>query len=117
MCIFDAAVIAHTGTQPAPKAVSPVKNIPDMRLGTDNSTQYNSCKFKKSMQTLEIRHEFVWKDALEQNGHSKSFYGTLKKEHVWPHESARFQDAEVVLAKTCVDCNEGRIHFALGSCS
>ena len=63
---------------------------------------------------LGIRHEFVWKHAPEQNGHVGSFHGTLKKEHVWPHDFARFQDAEVVLAKAFVNYNEDRIHSALG---
>ena len=63
---------------------------------------------------LGIRHEFIWKHAPEQNGHVGSFHGTLKKEYVWPHDFARFQDAEVVLAKAFVDYNENRIHSALG---
>ena len=63
---------------------------------------------------LGIRHEFIWKHAPEQNGHVGSFHGTLKKEYVWPHDFARFQDAEVVRAKVFVDYNENRIHSALG---
>ena len=62
---------------------------------------------------LGIRHEFVWKHTPEQNGHAESFHVTLKREHVWPHGFARFQDAEVVLAKTFVGYNEDRIHYAL----
>ena len=37
-----------------------------------------------------------------------------KREYVWPHEFARFQDAEVVLANVFVDYNKDRIHSALG---
>ena len=62
---------------------------------------------------LGVRHEFVWKHTPEQNGHAESFHVTLKKEYVWPHGFARFQDAEAVLAKTFVDYNEDRIHYAL----
>ena len=62
---------------------------------------------------LGIRHEFVWKHTPEQNGHVGSFHVTLKREYVWPHGFARFQDAEVVLAKAFVDYNEDRIHYAL----
>ena len=50
---------------------------------------------------------------LEQNGHVESFHGTLKREYVWPHEFARFQNAEIVLAKVFVDYNKDRIHSAL----
>ena len=50
---------------------------------------------------------------FEQNGYMESFRGTLKREHVWPHEFARFQDAEVVLARAFADYDD-RIHSALG---
>ena len=66
------------------------------------------------MHTLGIRHEFVRNNTQEQNGHVESFHGTLKREHVWPHEFTRFQDAKVVLAKVFVDYNTDRIHSALG---
>ena len=66
------------------------------------------------MQALGIRHEFIWKNTPEQNGHVESFHGTLKREYIWPHEFARFQDAEVILARAFADYNEHRIHSALG---
>ena len=62
---------------------------------------------------LGIRHEFVWKHTPEQNGHAESFHVTLKREYVWPHDFARFQDAEAVLTKALVDY-KGRIHSVLG---
>ena len=65
------------------------------------------------MQTLGIKHEFIWRNTPEQNGHVEYFHGTLKREYVWPHEFARFQDAEIVLTKVFVDCNKDRIHSAL----
>ena len=112
--IFDTTATAHTAVQSVLKAVSSVKDIPYLRLRTDNGTQYSSREFKKSMQTLGIRHEFIWRNTPEQNGHVESFHGTLKREYIWPHEFARFQDAEVVLAKAFVDYNKDRIHSALG---
>ena len=84
-----------------------------MRLRTDNALQYDGREFKKAMQVLGIRHEFVWKHTPEQNGHAESFHVTLKKGYVWPHDFARFQDAEVVLAKAPVDYNEDKIYSAL----
>ena len=96
------------------KAVSSVKDISYLRLRTDNGTQYSSREFRKSMQTPGIRHEFIWRNTPEQNGHVESFHGTLKREYVWPHGFARFQDAEIVLTKAFVDCNKDRIHFASG---
>ena len=96
------------------KAASSAGEIPNLRLRTDNDPQYSGREFKKAMQAPGIRHKFVWKHTPEQNGHVESFHGTLKKEYVWPHDFARFQDAEVVLAKAFVDYNEDRIHSALG---
>ena len=96
------------------KAASSAGEIPNLRLRTDNGPQYGGREFKKVMQVLGIRHEFIWKHTPEQNGHVESFHGTLKKEYVWPHDFARLQDAEVVLAKAFVDYNEDRIHSVLG---
>ena len=110
--IFDTAATAHTAIQSMLKAASPAGEIPNLRLRTDNDPQYGGHEFKKAMQMLGIRHEFIWKHASKQNGHVESFHGALK-EYVWSHDCARFQNAEVVLAKAFVDCNEDRIHSAL----
>ena len=112
--IFDTTATAHTAIQSVLKAASSAGEIPNLRLRTDNGPQYGGREFKKAIQVLGIRHEFIWKHTPEQNGHVESFHGTLKKEYVWPHDFARFQDAEVVLAKAFVDYNEDRIHSALG---
>ena len=64
-----------------------------------------------------MRHKFIWKNTLEQNGNVESFHGILKREYVWPHEFTCFQEAEVVLAKTFVDYNKDRIHSTLWSYS
>ena len=112
--IFDTTATAHTAIQSVLKAASSAGEIPNLRLRTDNGPQYGGREFKKAMQVLGIRHEFIWKHTPEQNGHVESFHGTLKKEYVWPHDFARFQDAEIVLAKAFVDYNEDRIHSALG---
>ena len=112
--VFDTISTTHTAIQSILKAISSVGRIvPGLRLRTDNGSQYSSREFRASMQTLGIRHEFIWKNTPEQNGNVESFHGTLKREYVWPHEFARFQDAEVVLAKAFTDYNEYRIHLAL----
>ena len=112
--MFDTTAPAHTAVQSVLKAVSSAGEISSLRLRTDNGSQYGSREFKKAMQALGIRHEFIWKQTPEQNGHVESFHGTLKREYIWPHEFARFRDAEVVLAKAFEDCNKDRIHSALG---
>ena len=112
--MFDTTAPAHTAVQSVLKAASSVGEISNLRLRTDNGSQYSSHEFKKAMQALGIKHEFIWKQTPEQNGHVESFHGTLKREYIWPHEFARFQDAEVVLAKAFEDYNKDRIHSALG---
>ena len=114
--IFDTAVPAHTAVQSTLKTISSVKDISYPRFEIDNDTQYSSREFKKSMQTFGIRPEFIWRNTPEQNGHAESFHVTLKIEYVWSHEFARFQDAEVVLAKAFVDYKDS-VHYTLGSYS
>ena len=113
--IFDTTATTQTAIQSVLKAATSAGGkIPNLRLRTGNGSQYGSREFKKSMQALGIRHEFIWKNTPEQNGHVESFHGTLKREYVWPHEFARLQDAEVILARAFADYNGDRIHSALG---
>ena len=49
------------------KAASFAGEIPSLRLRTDNGPQYGGREFKKAMQVLGIRHEFVWKHTPEQS--------------------------------------------------
>ena len=113
--LFDTTATARTAVQCVLKAVSSAGgDVPNLRIRTDNGPQYGSRDFRKSMQALGIRHEFIWKNTPEQNGHVESFHGTLKREYIWPHEFARFQDAEVILPRAFADYNEYKIHSALG---
>ena len=108
------AVTTRTAIQSAPKAAPPAGEIPDLGLGADNGTRYGGREFKKAVQMLGIRHAFIWKHTPEQNGHVESFRGTPRKERARPHDFARFQNAEVILARALADCNGNRIHSARG---
>ena len=44
----------------------------------------------------------------------ESFHKTLKKEYVWPHEFASYQEAAQVLEDAFVDYNSERIHSSIG---
>ena len=78
--IFDTTATTQTAIQSVLKAATSAGGkIPNLRLRTDNGPQYSSREFKKSMQALGIRHEFIWKNTPEQNGHVESFHGTLKR--------------------------------------
>ena len=58
--LFDTTATAETAVQSVLKAVSSAGgNIPSLRIRTDNGPQYGSRDFRKSMQALGIRHEFI----------------------------------------------------------
>ena len=69
--------------------------------------------FRKTAAEFGIKHEFIWKNTPEQNGHVESFHGKLKKEYIWPHDFSNYQEAAPVLEKAFVDYNQHRIHSAL----
>ena len=86
-----------------------------LRIRTDNGNQYTGNNFRKAIRALDIgRHEFIWKNTPEQNGHVESSHKTLKKEYAWPWEFGSYQDAEVALADAFAAYNKHRIHFAIG---
>ena len=43
----------------------------------------------------------------------ESFHQTLKKEYLWQHEFASYQEAEKILADAFADYNRERIHSAI----
>jgi transposase InsO family protein len=112
---FDVAAPKNTAIDSIVNAVAMAKpDCSHLILRTDNGSQYNSRDFRKAVISLGIKHEFIWHHTPEQNGHVESFHKTLKKEYIWPHEFANYQEAEIVLAKACADYNGSRIHSALG---
>ena len=86
----------------------------NLRIRTDNGTQYKSNATRKSIKLLGINQEFIWHHTPQQNGHVESFHKTLKKEYLWRHEFANFSEAEIILADAFADYNHFRIHSALG---
>ncbi len=121
---FSRRWISHVLDVAAPKdtAIESIVNAvviakPDcskLIIRTDNGSQYNSRDFRKAVALLGIKQEFIWHHTPEQNGHVESFHKTLKKEYIWPHEFANYQEAEVVITKARIDYNDSRIHSALG---
>ncbi len=81
---------------------------------SDNGTQYTSKEFRKSIEILGIKQEYIWHHTPEQNGHVESFHKTLKKEYIWPQEFTNFQMAEIALAGAFQDYNNQRIHSSVG---
>ena len=113
--VLDVAAPKDTAIDSVVNAVAIAKpDCTKLIIRTDNGPQYNSNEFRKSVTLLGIRHEFIWHHTPEQNGHVESFHKTLKKEYIWPHEFANYQQAESILAKAHADYNSSRIHSALG---
>lgn len=112
---FDVVAPKDTAIDSIVNAVAVAKpDCSKLILRTDNGSQYNSRDFRKAVTLLGIKQEFIWHHTPEQNGHIESFHKTLKKEYIWPHEFANYQESEIVLAKARADYNSERIHSALG---
>jgi len=112
---FDVSATKDAAVQCVVNAI--ISEKPDaskLTIRTDNGSQYISKKFRESITILGARQEFIYHHTPEQNGHIESFHHTLKKEYVWPHEFANYQDAEIVIANAYSDYNNSRIHSALG---
>ena len=78
-------------------ATSAGGKIPNLR--TDNGPQYSSREFCRRWDKARVHLE----EHAGAERARESFHGTLKREYVWPHEFARFQDAEVILARAFAD--------------
>ncbi len=82
-------------------------------LQCDNGFQYAGKRFRKAASRLGIRPKFIWKSTPQQNGHIEAFHGTFKREYIWPHDFANYQQAEAVMAEAFRDYNRNRLHSAL----
>ena len=113
---FDVHATRDVAIDSITNAVAAEKpNCSRLRLRTDNGNQYTSRDFRRAVQALGIgKHEFIWKNTPEQNGHVESFHKTLKKEYIWPHEFANYQEAEKIIAEAIADYNKERIHSSIG---
>ena len=85
-----------------------------LTIRVDNGSQYASRDFRRSVDVLGARLEYIYVNTSQQNGHIESFYKTLKKEYVWPHEFKDVEEAEVALLEALDDYNRHRIHPVMG---
>ena len=113
--VFDADATRDVAIKSITNAIAAEKpECSQLRLRTDNGNQYTSQDFRKAVKALGIgKHEFIWKNTPEQNGHVESFHKTLKKEYIWPCEFASYQEAEQAIAEAFADYNNERIHSAI----
>ena len=103
-------------TDPITSAAAAEKpGCPGLRLRTGNGSQYTGRDPRRAVRAPGIgRHESVRRNAPGQNGQAESFRKTLKKECVWPHESANCREAEGIIAEAIADYNKERIRSSIG---
>ena len=113
--IFDVRATKDAAIESIVQAVAQEKPDPSgLVIRSDNGTQYTSKEFRKSIEILGIKQEYIWHHTPEQNGHVESFHKTLKKGYIWPQEFTNFQMAEIALAGAFQDYNNQRIHSSVG---
>ena len=79
----------------------------------DSSSQYAGKKFQKVASLLDTHLGFTRTYTPGQNGHIKSFYSTLKREYIRPHDFSNYQEAETVISEAFRNCNRSKLHSAL----
>ena len=84
-----------------------------LTIQCDNGSQYAGKKFRKAASILGISLKFIWTHTPEQNGHIEAFHGTFKREYIWPHDFANYQQAEAVISEAFRYYNRNRLHSAL----
>ena len=111
---FDTPATADIAVDSLVEAVATAKpDCSGLAIQCDNGSQYAGKKFRKAASRLGIRLKFIWKSTPQQNGHIESFHGTLKREYIWPHDLANYQQAEAVISEAFRDYNRNRLHSAL----
>ena len=107
---FDTRATRHAAIMSITNAVAARSPDPGkLTIRVDNGSQYTSQDFRRSVDVLGARLEYIYVNTPQQNGHIESFHKTLKKEYVWSHEFKDAKVAEVVLLETLDDYNRHRI--------
>ena len=111
---FDTLATNDVAIESIVEAVSAAKpECANLTLQCDNGSQYTSRNFRKAVSLLGIHLKFIWNHTPQQNGHIEPFHNTLKREYIWPHDFANYQEAEAVIAEAFLDYNQDRLHSAL----
>ncbi len=111
---FDTLATASVAVESLVEAVAAAKpDCSKLTLQCDNGSQYAGKRFRKAASILGISLKFIRTHTPEQNGHIEAFHGTLKREYIWPHDFANYQQAEAVIAEAFRDYNRNRLHSAL----
>lgn len=111
---FDTLATADIAVESLVEAVAAARpDCSKLTLQCDNGSQYAGKKFRKAASILGINLKFIRTRTPEQNGHIEAFHGTLKREYIWPHDFANYQQAEAVITEAFRDYNRNRLHSAV----
>ena len=112
---FDTRATRHAAIMSITNAVAAHGLDPSkITIRVDNDSQHISRDFRKSIDVLGARLEYIYVNTPQQNDHIESFHKTLKKEYIWPHEFKDARQAEASLFDALADYNRHRIHSAIG---
>jgi transposase InsO family protein len=103
---INAEILAAETKELYPEA----KNV---RLISDNGSQFISKDFQELLELLEIRHTFTSANHPQSNGKLERFNRTLKTEHVRRSAYLDYQDASIRMAQWIAYYNNTRLHSAI----
>jgi hypothetical protein len=85
----------------------------DVRLISDNGSQFISKDFKELLELLELKQTFTSANHPQSNGKLERFHRTLKSEHVRSSAYLDYQDACIRMAQWIAYYNNVRLHSAI----
>jgi transposase InsO family protein len=85
----------------------------DVRLISDNGSQFTSKDFSELLAFLDVGHTFTSANHPQSNGKLERFHRTLKTEHVRRSAYVDYQDACVRMAQWVEYYNSQRLHSAI----
>jgi transposase InsO family protein len=85
----------------------------DVRLISDNGSQFTSKDFKELLELLEMQQTFTSANHPQSNGKLERFNRTLKSEHVRRSAYLDYQDACIRMAEWIYYYNNVRLHSAI----
>jgi len=85
----------------------------DVRLISDNGSQFISKDFKELLAYLELEHTFTSANHPQSNGKLERFHRTLKSEHVRRSAYLGYEDACIRMASWIAYYNGERLHSAI----
>jgi len=85
----------------------------DVRLISDNGSQFLSKDFQELLELLEIKQTFTSANHPQSNGKLERFNRSLKSEHVRRSAYVDYQDAYIRMAHWIAYYNNARLHSAI----